>query len=329
MKLERFGNGEGKCVLGESVRDKDVYILTDVGNYDITYDTKRGEHHMGPDEHYQDIKRIISAMGGHASRVTLIMPYLYQGRQDRRNGRESLDCAMALQELESYGINELVTFDAHEIKVSNAIPNKMTFSNGYATTNLILSMINNENLDINKLFIVSPDEGARSKAKFLADILGGIKFGNFDKRRDYSVMEEGRHPIKYHEFVGPEDLTGYDIVIVDDMVDSGTSMIKSANSLKEKGANRIFIMVTFSIFSKGIPEFNAAYEKGKFNKLYSTNLTYVPDEYKEMPWFYSVDCSKKVANIINNLNNGISIRPFLNGKEQTAEKVKRILKNKN
>ena len=205
----------------------------------------------------------------------------------------------------------------------------MTFSNGYATTNLILSMINNENLDINKLFIVSPDEGARSKAKFLADILGGIKFGNFDKRRDYSVMEEGRHPIKYHEFVGPEDLTGYDIVIVDDMVDSGTSMIKSANSLKEKGANRIFIMVTFSIFSKGIPEFNAAYEKGKFNKLYSTNLTYVPDEYKEMPWFYSVDCSKKVTNIINNLNNGISIRPFLNGKEQTAEKVKRILKNKN
>jgi len=170
MKLQRFNNGEGKCVLGESVRDLDIYIITDIGNYDITYKAQRGVHHMMPDEHYQDLKRIISAISGHASRLTLVMPLLYQSRQDKRSSRESLDCAMALQELERYNVSELVTFDAHNPIVANAIPNKMTFSNGYATGEMILSILNNEKINLNKLFIVSPDEGARTKAKFLADI---------------------------------------------------------------------------------------------------------------------------------------------------------------
>ena len=326
MKLIRFNDGEGKCVLNESVRDMDIYIMTDVGNYDITYKAQRGIHHMMPDEHYQDLKRIISAIGGHATRLTLIMPLLYQSRQDKRSGRESLDCAMALQELERYNINELVTFDAHNPMVANAIPNKMTFSNGYATGEMVLNILNEENIDLNKLFIVSPDEGARTKAKFLADILGGISYGNFDKRRDYTKIEDGKNPIVYHEFIGPKDLTGLDIIVVDDMIASGSSLIDSAKQLKERGANRIYLMTTFSLFTKGIEVFNAAYEKRLFDKLYSTNLTYVPDEYKNMPWFHSVDCSFKVANIIDNLNKGNSIRSLLNGREETAYKVKTLKK---
>ena len=188
MELVRFNNGEGKCILKESIRNKDVYIMTDIGNYDVTYKVQRGIHHMMPDEHFQDIKRIISSMSGHAEKITLIMPLLYQSRQDKRTLRESLDCAMALQELERFSIKEIVTFDAHNPMVANAIPNKMTFSNGYATSDLITKILNKEKIDINKLFIVSPDEGARSKAKFLADILGGIKYGNFDKRRDYTKI---------------------------------------------------------------------------------------------------------------------------------------------
>lgn len=324
MSLIRFNNGEGKCVLNESVRDQDVYILTDIGNYDITYKAQRGVHHMMPDEHYQDLKRIISAMGGHTARLTLIMPLLYQSRQDKRASRESLDCAMALQELERFNVRELVTFDAHNPMVANAIPNKMTFSNGYATGDIILNMLSNEDIDINNLFVVSPDEGARSKARFLADILGGIKYGNFDKRRDYNKIEDGKNPITYHEFIGPDDLTGTDIVVIDDMIASGSSLIDTARQLKQRGARKIYLMVTFALFTKGIDDFNKAYEEGLFDKIYATNLTYVPDEYKKMAWYKSVDCSEKVANIINNLNEGKSVREFLNGKEETAQKIKTL-----
>ena len=326
MELVRFGNGEGKCILNESVRNQDVYIMTDLYNYDITYKSNSGIHHLGPDEHFQDIKRIISAIGGHSSKVSLIMPLLYQSRQDKRTFRESLDCAMALQELEWHGIKEIVTFDAHEPKVSNAVPNNMTFSNGYATGELVLSILENEDIDINKLFIVGPDEGARPKAKFLADILGGIRYGNFDKRRDYTKIEDGRNPIRYHEFVGPNDLTGLDIIVIDDMIDSGGSIIDTAKQLKEKGANKIYLMTTFALFSKGIDMFNDAYTNGYFNRIYSTNLTYVPETYKNTEWFKSVDCSKKVANIVSDLNNGISIRELLNGKEETAIKIKTLKK---
>jgi len=324
MNLIRFSDGEGKCELNESVRRQDVYILTDVKNYDISYKMQRGVHFMMPDEHYQDIKRILSAMGGRAKRVTLVMPFLYQSRQDKRSGRESLDCAMALQELERYNISEIVTFDAHNPMVANAIPNNMTFSNGYATGELIFSILKSENIDISKLFIVSPDEGARSRAKFLADILGSISYGNFDKRRDYSKIEDGSSPIVYHEFVGPNDLTGLDIILVDDMIASGSSLIDAAEQLKKRGANRIYLMTTFSLFTKGVEKFNDAYEKGIFEKLYSTNLTYVPEEYQRLPWFHSVDCSEKVANIINNLHEGVSIRSILDGREETSYKIKTL-----
>lgn len=324
MDLVRFNNGEGKCLLKESVRNQDIYIMTDVYNYDITYKAQRGIHYMMPDEHYQDLKRIISAMDGHASRITIIMPQLYQSRQGKRSSRESLDCAMALQELERFNISELVTFDAHNPTVANAIPNKMTFSNGYATSDMILSLLINEKIDIDKLFIVSPDEGARARAKFLADILGGVKYGNFDKRRDYTKIEDGKNPIVYHEFVGPENLTGLDIILVDDMIASGASLIDSAVQLKKRGAEHIYLMTTFSLFTKGVKIFNDAYNSNIFDKLYSTNLTYVPDEYKSLPWFVDVDCSMKVANIINNLNEGKSIRSLLNGKEETAQKIKNL-----
>ena len=327
LNLVRFNNGEGKGVLGESVRDMDVYIMTDVGNYDVTYKTQRGIHHMMPDEHYQDIKRIISAIGGHARKLTLIMPRLYQGRQDKRSLRESLDCAMALQELERYNVSELVTFDAHNPMVANAIPNKMTFSNGYVTGEIVLSILENENIDINKLFIVGPDGGSRTKAKFLADILGGIKYGNFDKRRDYTRVEDGKNPIVYHEFIGPEDLTGMDIIVVDDMIDTGSSLIETAKKLKKMGAEHIYLMSTFALFSNGIGLFKLAYNGGLFDKIYCSNLSYVPEEYIEMPWFSSVDCSKKVATIIDNLNNGSSIKELLDDKKDTAYKIKTLINN--
>ena len=324
MDLVRFNNGEGKCVIGESVRNQDIYILTDIGNYDVTYKAQRGVHHMMPDEHYQDLKRIISSIDGHAKAVTVVMPLLYQSRQDKRASRESLDCAMGLQDLESHNIREIVTFDAHNPMVSNAIPNKMTFSNGYATSDIIYAMLSNEDIDMDKLFVVSPDEGARAKAKLLADMLGGVKYGNFDKRRNYKKIEDGKHPITYHEFVGPDDLSGLDIIIIDDMIASGGSLIDSAKQLKERGAKHIYLMTTFALFTNGIDIFNDAYNKGIFDKLYSTNLSYVPNEYKEMPWFEEVDCSSKVATIISNLNEGKSIRSLLNGKEETAQKIKTL-----
>ena len=326
MNLIRFNNGEGKCIINESVRDEDIYILTDIGNYDITYNSQRGIHHMMPDEHFQDIKRIISATDGHAKRITLIMPLLYQSRQDKRTFRESLDCAMGLQELERYGVKELITFDAHNPMVANAIPNRMTFSNGYATSDLVTSMLTNEEISINNLFVVSPDEGARAKAKFLADILGGVKYGNFDKRRDYTKIENGKNPITYHEFIGPANLDNMDVVIIDDMIASGGSLLDAVKQIKEKGARHIYLMTTFSLFTNGIDDFNKAYEEGIFNRLYSTNLTYVPLEYQNMPWFHNVDCSNRIAHIINHLHNGESIRNLLNGKEETAKKIKVLKK---
>ena len=326
MDLIRFNNGEGKCVLKESVRDQDVYIMTDIGNYDITYKIQRGIHHMMPDEHFQDIKRIISSMDGHAKKITLIMPLLYQSRQDKRALRESLDCAMGLQELERFCVKELVTFDAHNPMVANAIPNRMTFSNGYATSDIIISMLIHENIDINKLFIVSPDEGARAKAKFLADILGGIKYGNFDKRRDYTKIEDGKNPITYHEFIGPNRLDGMDVIIIDDIIASGNSLLDAAKKIKERGAEHVYLISTFALFTNGIEEFNLAHQQGIFDKLYSTNLTYVPLEYQSAKWYYSVDCSQKVAKIIQHLHNGESIRSLLNGKEETAKKIKVLKK---
>ena len=326
LDLVRFANGEGKAVLNESVRDKDVYILTDVGNYGETYKLRGKTQRMTPDEHFQDIKRILSAMGGHASRVSIISPYLYQSRQDKRSNGESLDCSMALRELENYNISELATIDAHNPAVGNATPAKMTFSNGYVTGDMIISLLKNEDINIDQLFICAPDEGAISRTKFLADILGNTKYGNFSKRRDYSVLDNGKHPIARHEFIGPKRLDGYDVIIVDDMIASGGSLIDSSKQLKELGARHIYLMTTFALFTEGTKVFEQAYDNQIFDRLYSTNLSYVPPKILRSKWFKSVDCSDKIARIIDNMNKGESIHQLLKGTEDTANKVKQLQK---
>ena len=326
LKLPRYGDSEGKSVLLESVRNQDIYILTDVKNYSIGYDFHGKKHQMSCDEHFQDIKRIISSINNHANKITVVMPFLYQSRQDKRGQGESLDCAMALQELQWHNVSELVTFDAHNPIVANAIPNKMAFCNVYVTGELVLNIIKNENLNLDNVFVVAPDEGARPKAIFLADILGGVRYGNFDKRRDYNRVEDGSNPIRYHEFVGPDRLDGLDIIVVDDMISSGASLIDTAKQLKERGANNIYLMTTFALFTSGVKKFNDAYNDGYFNKVYSTNLCYVPNKIKKLPWYEDVDCSYKVAQIINNLHEGKSIRELLNGKVEAAEKIKLLKK---
>ena len=329
-KLVRFANGEGKDVLGESVRNRDIYILTDIGNYGVTYKFHGKNIRMTPDQHFQDIKRIISATSGHAYKISLISPYLYQGRQDKRGAGESLDCAMALRELEWYGVSEVVTFDAHNPGVSNATPFQMTFSNGFATGEMLKSLLKNEKSikSYENLFICAPDEGAIPRAKFIADIFGNIRYGHFSKRRDYSILDNGKHPIAGHEFKGPERLDGYDVILVDDMIASGGSLLVSAKDLKERGASHIYLMTTFALFTEGIKEFEKAYYNGIFDKLYSTNLSYVPQHVIRKPWFQSVDCSYKVARIIDNMNKGESTRELLRGTHETASTVKQLMEEK-
>lgn len=326
LKLPRYGDSEGKSVLLESVRNQDIYILTDIKNYSVGYEFHGNFHNMSCDEHFQDIKRIISSINNRANKITVVMPFLYQSRQDKRGEGESLDCADGLQDLQNHKVRELITFDAHNPTVANAIPNKMGFCNAYVTGDMVINMIKNENIDLNNIFVVAPDNGARPKAIFLADILGGVRYGNFDKRRDYSRVDGGTNPIKYHEFVGPDRLDGLDIIVIDDMISTGNSLIDTAKKLKDRGANRIFLMTTFALFTSGIDDFNLAYEKGYFNKVYSTNLCYVPDEIKQLPWYEDVDCSYKVAQIINNLHEGKSISKLLNGKEEAVEKIKLLKK---
>lgn len=326
LDLVRFANGEGKAVLNESVRDKDVYILTDVGNYGQTYKLRGKTQRMTPDEHFQDIKRIISSMGGHAARVSVIAPYLYQSRQDKRANGESLDCSMALRELENYNISELTTIDAHNPAVGNATPAMMTFSNGYVTGDMLISLLKNEDINLDELFICAPDEGAISRTKFLADILGNTKYGHFSKRRDYNSLENGKHPIARHEFIGPKRLDGYDVILVDDMIASGGSLIDSAKQLKNLGANHIYLMATFALFTEGTKKFEQAYNEKSFDRLYSTNLSYVPQSIIRKPWFKSVDCSDRIAHIIDNMNKGESIHNLLKGTEETAAKVKQLKK---
>jgi len=302
MDLVRFNNGEGKCVLNESIDDMDIYILLDVFNYEISYEYRNGIHYMMPDEHYVDLKRIISAIDDRAASITVIMPFLYQSRQDKKYLNVSFDCGMFLKELEYYGVDRLITFDVHNPSVASVLSNKMNFNNNSCIENIIVNILEKENIDKNKLFIVSPDEGAIPRAKTLSNMLG-VEYGYFVKRRDYNKIEGGKNPILFQEFIGPNDLAGLDIVIVDDMIATGTSLINAASKLKDLGASNIYLMATFSLFTNGVEFFNEANNKGIFTKLYSTNLTYIPKEYKLLPWYESVDCSYKVAKIINELDN--------------------------
>lgn len=319
--LSRFSNGEGKAKIEDSVRDKDVYIISDVGNYSQSYIMHGMEHHVSPDEHYQDIKRVISAASGHASKINLVMPLLYQSRQHKRKSRESLDCAIALQELEQLGVDNIITFDAHDPNVSNAIP-KLPFENIYPTYTIVDTLVEQEKSEIANLLVVSPDMGAMDRARYYADILG-TDVGAFYKRRDLSKLVNGKNPIIEHVYMGA-NVKGKNVLVVDDMIASGGSMIEVAQELNLRGAKNIYLAATFTLLTEGPEGFIKAYKNGIFNKLYSTNLSYVPDKIKNEEWYVEVDCSMQLAQIIHTLNNKDSLKDLFNIKDKILEKIERF-----
>lgn len=320
IEQPRFSNGEGKAVLGGTVRGKEVFILSDVGNYGCTYKLYGMDHIMTPDEHFQDIKRVISAIKGHASSIHVVMPLLYESRQHKRKGRESLDCALALQELEALGVNEICTFDAHDPQVQNAIPN-LPFDNFYPTHTILEEFLKEEPIDLKNIFIVSPDMGAIERARYYAELLG-CDLGVSYKRRDYSIVKDGKNPVVEHAYLG-KDVEGKDVLIVDDMIASGESMFDVAKKMKEMGARRIYLVSSFALFTAGIKRFDQAYEMGIFDKVYTTNLTYIPEVYKQREWLHCVDCMPYLADIIYTLGNGESIQSLQNGKEKILKLTQR------
>ena len=320
MKSDRFSNGEGKVSIQECVNGDDLYILSDVGNYGLSYMMHGREHFMSPDEHFEDIKRVIAAASGHASKINVIMPLLYQSRQHKRRGNESLDCAISLQELEHIGVDNIITFDAHDPSICNAIP-RLPFENFYPTHMILEELIENE--DIKDLLVISPDMGAMERARYYADMLG-CDVGVFYKRRDLSKVVNGKNPIVEHMYMGA-DVANKDIIVVDDMIASGGSMIKVCELLKEKRARNIYLVATFALFTEGCEKFVEAYEKGLYNKLYSTNLSYVPEDIKKNTWYVDVDCSKYMALIINTFNKKDDIEPLWNGKKKIIDKIRKKL----
>ena len=313
-KLDRFSNGEGKGTINDTVRDKDLYIISDIGNHSETYKMYGYDNHKSPDDHFQDIKRVISAVRGQADRMTVVMPLLYESRQHRRKGRESLDCALALQELQNLGVKTVVTFDVHDPNIQNAVPTSMSFENFYPTNTILKEFILNEDFEVEKVNFVSPDSGAIDRARYYANMFQA-DVGMFHKRRDLTKIVNGKAPIIAHEYLGG-DMTGKTAVVVDDMIASGGSMIEVAEKLKEKGAKKVHLISTFSLFTEGVDNFRLAYEEGLFDNLYSTNLTYVDPEAKKQPWFKMVDCSKYASDIIDTLNRSGSISELKNGKQK-------------
>ena len=324
----RFNNGEAKALINESIRNDDVYILCDIGNHSIAYEMFHKISYMSPDEHFQDLKRFICACMGHANRISVIMPLLYESRQHRRKGRESLDCAMALQELERLGVKEIITFDAHDPNIQNAIPCS-SFDSFYVTTNIIESMMKNDQNMFNNpdnYLVISPDVGAMDRARYYADMLG-TDVGICYKRRDLSKIVNGKNPVVAHEYLG-KDVSGKNLLIVDDMIASGGSILDCAKMMKERGAKNISLAATFSLFTEGKEKFEEYYNKGIISKVYSTNLTYLDEDIKNEPWFEEVDCSENISEIIYKLYLGQSISPLLNGKAKATELV-RSLRKKN
>jgi len=307
----RFGTGEGKAIIKDSVRGYDIYILCDPGAYNVTYKMYGREVPMSPDDHYQDLKRIIAAIGGKAKRVNVIMPYMYEGRQHRRSSRESLDCAMMLQELEGMGIANIITFDAHDPRVQNAIPYG-SFESVMPSYQILKALFREQkdlHIDRDHMMIVSPDEGALDRNIFYSSVLG-VNMGFFYKRRDYTRLVNGRNPIIAHEYLG-ESVEGKDILVSDDIISSGDSILDLARQLKKRKANRIFAAATFGLFTNGIEAFNKAYEEGLIHRIISTNLTYRTPELKAAPWFIEADMSKYTAYIIATLNHERSLSKLL------------------
>lgn len=319
----RFGTGEGKGLIKESVRGDDLYILVDVTNHSLKYKVRGHENHMSPDDHFQDLKRIIAAAGGKARRITVIMPFLYESRQHRRHSRESLDCAIALQELSNMGVESIITFDAHDPRVQNAIPLK-TFETVQCTYQFIKTLLlcqNDIKVDPTHLMIVSPDEGAMARAVYFSNVLE-VDIGMFYKRRDHSVIVSGQNPVVAHEFLG-DDLEGKDVLIIDDMISSGGSMIEVAKELHKRKAKRIYCAATFGLFTSGLEEFDKAYEEGIISKVMTTDLIYQPDELFTKPWYESVAMGKYVALLIDTLNHDQSISSLLSPTDRIRKFVKK------
>lgn len=312
----RFGSGEAKGVLRESIRGADLFVMVDVCNYSLTYSVNGHQNHMSPDDHYQDLKRIISAATGKARRINVVMPFLYESRQHKRTKRESLDCALALEELHAMGVHNVITFDAHDPRVQNAIPINGfdNFSPNYQFMKALLRVEPDLNVDKDHLMIISPDEGAMHRAVYLSNILG-VDMGMFYKRRDYSIVVNGKNPIVAHEFLGT-DLKGKNAIIVDDMISSGESMLDVAKQIKERGANRVFVFTTFGLFTEGLGKFDEYYEKGYIDRIITTNLTYLPEELKQKPYFACADMSKFLALIIDSLNHDTPIGNVLDPSEK-------------
>ncbi len=317
----RFGTGEGKGQINESVRGVDLFIMVDVTNYSLTYSLCGHENHMSPDNHYQDLKRIISAANGKAKRITVIMPFLYEGRQHKRSMRESLDCASALQELVDMGVSNIITFDAHDPRVQNAIPlhGFDSFMPAYQFLKSLLHQVPDLQIDSDHLMAISPDEGAMSRAVYFANILG-IDMGMFYKRRDYSTIVNGKNPIVAHEFLG-DSVEGKDVIVVDDMISSGESMLDVAKQLKERKAKRVFVCTTFGLFTDGLQKFDEYYEKGYISKVITTNLTYRVPELLEREWYIEADMTKYVASIIDHVNHDVSIREI----QSPTAKINKLL----
>ena len=307
----RFGTGESKGLLGESIRGKDLFVMVDVCNYSLTYTVSGHLNHMSPDDHYQDLKRIISAANGKAHRVNVIMPFLYESRQHKRTKRESLDCALALQELIDMGVSNIITFDAHDPRVQNSIPlhGFDSFNPPYQFMKALLRAEPDLIVDKDHLMIVSPDEGAMHRAVYFSNVLG-VDMGMFYKRRDYSTIVNGKNPIVAHEFLGT-DIKGKNIIIIDDMISSGESMLDVAKQIKERGARRVFVCTTFGLFTEGFEKFDEYYEAGYIDRVITTNLTYLPPTALEKPYFVVADMSKFIALIIDSLNHDITMSSVL------------------
>ncbi len=303
----RFGTGEAKGVIRETIRGTDLFIMTDVCNYSLTYTVSGHLNHMSPDDHYQDLKRVISAATGKAHRITVIMPFLYESRQHKRTKRESLDCALALEELDAMGVSNIITFDAHDPRVQNAIPLSGfdSFDPPYQFLKALFRSVPDIIPDKDHLMIVSPDEGAMHRAVYFSNVLG-VDMGMFYKRRDYSTIVNGKNPIVAHEFLG-DDVSGKDVIIVDDMISSGESMLDVARQIKDRGASRVFVCTTFGLFTDGFEKFDEYYEKGYLDKVITTNLTYLPPVLYEKPYFIEADMSKYLALIIDSLNHDVTI----------------------
>ena len=323
-EIIRFGTGEGKGYIKESVRGTDLFIMVDITNYSLTYKVCGHENHMSPDNHYQDLKRIISAATGKAHRINVIMPFLYEGRQHRRTKRESLDCALMLQELRDMGVSNFITFDAHDPRVQNAIPLD-GFDNFFPTYQFLKALVKEVNdfkLDNDHLMIISPDEGAMSRAVYFSNILG-VDMGMFYKRRDYSTVINGKNPIVAHEFLG-DSVEGKDVVIIDDMISSGESMLDVAKQIKERHAKRVFICTTYGLFTDGLDKFDEYYEKGWIDKVITTNLNYRLPELLTKPYYIEANMSKYLASIIDIINHDVSVEKVRSSNEKIMELMEKV-----